>query len=148
MESTTLTPASAPPTILDSVERQLKTASAITIGFALLIGAGSFAPTDWPTRLLADVMFLPWGSEVELTEEGRLLAAILGGVMTAWALTYWLMTDLLLRNHPKELKRIIMITIPVWFVLDSAGSIAAGAWINAIANSSFLVMFVVPARRL
>ena len=41
-----------------------------------------------------------------------------------------------------------MTVMAVWFVIDGAGSIAAGAPLNLVGNVAFLVMFILPARRL
>jgi hypothetical protein len=40
------------------------------------------------------------------------------------------------------------VSLGLWFVTDSAGSIAAGAWVNAVVNSSLVVVFVAAVRRI
>ena len=40
--------------------------------------------------------------------------------------------------------RIILFSILTWFVIDSSGSVVAGAPFNAVLNTSFLLMFTLP----
>lgn len=127
---------------------QLKVASAVAIGFGLLIGLGSHDATDLGLRWFADLLFAPVGDPPVLTREARLLAAILGGVMTSWGVMVWMLTSALAERDPIVLRRIILTTMVVWFVLDGAGSIASGGWLNLIGNTAFLALFVIPALRL
>lgn len=147
--TTTSAPRTAPSaTGLASPTTQLKIASASTIGFGVLIAFGAHPRTDGPLRWFADLLFCPLGDSALLTDEAQLLAAILGGVMVSWAGLFWLLTDALAEDQPKLLKRLIFTTMTVWFVIDSAGSIASGGWLNVVGNIAFLAMFVLPARRL
>ena len=133
---------------LTSIGRQLKAASAITSGFGILMVFGAHELTDGPLRLLADLFILPFDDRGPVTSEAQLLAAILGGVMVSWGLLYWMVIDVLLPQNPALLKHIVMVTIGVWFVIDSLGSLAAGSWINVVSNVGFLAAFILPARRL
>lgn len=109
---------------------------------------GAHELTDGPLLFLADLFILPFDDRGPVTSEAQLLAAILGGVMVAWGLTYWMLTDALLPQNPALLKRILTVTIIVWFVIDSLGSLAAGSWINVVSNLGFLAAFIWPASRL
>jgi len=133
---------------LSSPATQLKLASLFTVGFGLLIALGAHSTTDGPLRLFADLIFWPTGDAPTLSDEAHLLAAILGGVMASWGVFFWLLTDALSETQPALLKRIVLITLSTWFIVDSLGSIASGGWINVLPNIAFLAMFVVPARRL
>ena len=44
-------------------------------------------------------------------------------------------------------RSLILTSIGAWFVIDSAGSILAGAPVNALFNVGFLAMFAVPLWR-
>jgi len=143
------TPVTATSKTLASVERELKIASILTVGFGLLFAAASHDATDAVTRFLSDVMFWRVGDGVaELTNTNHLADAILGGVMAGWAVMIWLLADRFLARAPTETKSIITISMLVWFPIDSIGSIASGAWLNAISNVAFLLMFLVPLRRI
>lgn len=134
---------------LATVERELKLASVATVAFALLFAFASHDATDGPVRWLSDIVFWRLDDGVaQLTNTNHLADAILGGVMCGWAIMTWLLADRLLAKAPKETASIIRISMAVWFVVDSAGSIASGAWLNAVANVAFLAMFIVPLRRI
>lgn len=134
---------------LASVERQVKIAALLTAGFGLLFAVGSHDATDGPVRFLADLLFLRLGDGPgELTNTNHLADAILGGVMAGWGAMMWLLADRLLTRMPSEVKSILTISLLVWFPIDSLGSIASGAWLNAISNIAFAAMFLVPLRRL
>ncbi len=132
-----------------SIALQLKMACAGTIGFAILILLGVHPATDWPVRWFGDLLFWPLGDMTsELQDEARLLAAIIGGIMTGFGLLIWMLVDELIDDHPAVLRRLVMTTMAVWFILDSGGSIIAGAPLNVVGNIGFLLMFILPARRL
>lgn len=150
-----MTTTSSPPTHttevpvgLSSPVTQLKFAAAITFGFALMIVFGSHELTDAPLRWFADLLFWPLDEAQVMTDSGQLLAAILGGIMASWAVLMWLLTNALAVSEPQLLRRLILTTMTVWFVIDGLGSVASGAWLNVIGNLGFLALFVLPARRL
>ncbi len=127
---------------------QLRVASLGTAGFGLMIALGAHELTDGPLRWFADLLFWPLGDPAVLSNEAQLLAAVLGGIMTSWAVLMWMLTDALGPDQPHVLRRIIFTAMTLWFFIDSAGSIASGAWLNVVGNLGFLALFIVPARRL
>lgn len=132
-----------------TIALQIKAASVAAIGFALMIGLGSHPATDLPLRWFGDLLFWPLGDRAAvLGDEARLVAAILGGIMTGFGLMIWMLTDALIDSDPKLLRRVIVTVMAVWFVVDSTGSVAAGAPLNVVGNLGFLALFVIPARRL
>lgn len=149
MTTTTPTRTTTHPTTgLSAPATQLKLASIGTLGFALMIAFGSHELTDGPLRWFADLLFWPLGDPQVLTNEAQLLAAILGGIMASWAALVWMLTDALAAEQPLLLRRLILTMMTIWFVIDSAGSVASGGWLNVIGNLAFLALFVLPARRL
>ena len=149
MTTTTPTqPSTNSATGLSDPETQLKLASIFTLGFALMIAFGSHELTDGPLRWFADLLFWPLGDPQIVTNEAQLLAAILGGIMASWAVLVWMLTDALAAEQPLLLRRLILAMMAIWFVIDSAGSVASGGWLNVIGNLGFLALFVLPARRL
>lgn len=113
-----------------------------------MIAFGAHELTDGPLRWFADLLFWPLGDPQVLTNEAQLLAAILGGIMASWAVLVWMLTDALADEQPLLLRRLILTVMAIWFVIDSAGSIASGGWLNVVGNIGFLALFVLPARRL
>ena len=126
----------------------LKAASAVVIGFGLLLAAGAWPPLAGPVALLADLLIWPMDGlqRLELPET-RVFMAISGGVMVGWGVTLWKLADHLLAEHLAAVRSITMTGLYSWFAVDSIGSIAAGVPLNALANVSFVVLFVLVFRQ-
>ncbi len=123
----------------------LKAASDIVILFGLLIALASMPPMAAPALFLADLIFWPVdGVQAVPTETSRLLSAISGGVMAGWGVLLYLLTTRLYPRDPELGRMLISASIGIWFVVDSLGSIAAGAPLNALFNVGFLALFMVP----
>lgn len=126
-------------------QKALKTASAATIGFGLLIALGAHPATGGLTYLLGDVLLWPIdGAERGATNEARLLYAIAGGLMAGMGWMLWELSGRGLAQDRALARRIIAGGLAVWFVVDCTGSWAAGAPLNLLANSAFLALFAVP----
>jgi len=123
----------------------LKFASVLLIGVGLSFFLSLFSPLAHVLRLFLDLAYLPYdGTQSFASDEGRLLIAISGGLMTGWGVMFWLVTTRVYARDPELGKALILPSIIVWFVIDSAGSILAGALFNTVMNAGFLIMFVVP----
>ena len=61
---------------------------------------------------------------------------------------YYLVATELLPKDPAMGRRLIIISIVTWFVIDSSMSVAAGAPLNVVGNLGFLLIFVLPLRGL
>jgi hypothetical protein len=127
----------------------LRSASAIVIGFGVLVALAAFPATAGPTLLLTDLIFWPFDGAQSLgAPETRLLCAIGGGLMAGWGVLLWLVATQLYPREPELARTMILYSTGTWFVIDSLGSIAAGAPLNALLNVGFLLAFVLPLRRL
>jgi len=123
----------------------LKTGSAVTIGFGILIAAAAVPGLQGPTAVLLDLVYLPVdGSPSTGGHAAQLLSAISGGVLVGWGLMIWLLATTLYAKEPDLCRRIILTSIVSWFVVDSSMSIAAGAILNAFFNVGFLLVFALP----
>jgi hypothetical protein len=123
----------------------LKTGSAITIGFGVIIAAAAIPSLQAPTGLLLDLVYLPLdGAPSAGGSAARLLSAISGGVLVGWGLMMWLLATTLYAKEPQLCRRIMLTSIISWFVVDSSMSIAAGAILNAFFNIGFLLVFALP----
>lgn len=120
----------------------------VSIGFfitALIFASGAYAPIDGISVLLHD--FLDWpldGATVEYTREARWFSAIGGGVFAALCVLFYLVVAPLIEEGDVRVRRGVIISMLVWFVIDSAGSIAAGVPANAVFNVLFLFMLIGP----
>lgn len=125
----------------------LKVASGVLIGFGILIFLAAHPATADVTAFLTDMIFWPVDSAQTLAaSETRLFCAILGGVMVGWGLMIWLVTVRLYPREPALARTLILTSIGTWFVVDSIGSILAGAPLNALFNIGFLLLFAIPLR--
>ncbi|MBM1220099.1 hypothetical protein JQU17_09390 [Ponticoccus sp. SC2-23] len=75
------------------------------------------------------------GGETAITEPaGRLVVAILGGVVAGWGTLVWLVADRLYARDPALAGSMLLISASVWFVIDSTASVIAGAPFNVVLN--------------
>ena len=112
---------------------------------ALIFASGAFASIDGASILLHD--FLDWpldGATAEYTREACWFSAIGGGVFAGlFALFYFVVAPRVAEGDLRA-KRGVIIAMLTWFVIDSAGSIAAGVASKAIFNVLFLFMIIGP----
>ena len=126
-------------------ETWLKLASAIVIAFGLLGLLGTHPATSAANSFLADLAFWPLdGGPNSAAPELRLFWAVLAGLLCGWGLLLWQITTRLYPRDPELARSLILTSICVWFVIDSLGSVVAGAPINAVMNLGFLLLFVLP----
>ncbi len=126
----------------------LKFASALVIGFGVVVAIAAYPPTAGITRFLLDLIKWPLDGAQEISSpEMRFLCAVSGGVMVGWGVLLWLVVTRLYPKDPVLARTMILASIGIWFVIDSTASILAGASLNALLNISFLVLFVLPVLR-
>lgn len=127
----------------------LKFAAAVTIGFGLLIGLAAHPATAGVVLFLVDLILWPVdGAQSLAAPETRMLCAIVGGIMVGWGLMMWLVVTRIYPRDPALARLLILTGIGTWFVIDSVGSLMAGAPLNALFNVGFLLLFVIPLRYL
>ncbi|NKB51997.1 MAG: excinuclease ABC subunit A [Rhizobiaceae bacterium] len=124
----------------------LKYGSISLIGFGLLNFLSLFSILEPVMAIFLDIAFWSqFGSPHQLEgEAARLWIGISGGLLIGWGATLLLIATQVYPNTPLLGRRIILTGIISWFVMDSAGSMVAGAPFNVVMNLSFLVLFVVP----
>ncbi len=128
--------------------RWLKFGSALTVFFGILVAAAATQIGAAPTQFLADLIFFPIDGAQDLAApETRLISAIGGGVMAGWGVLLWMLSTHLFPSDQALAAKLIIASIVTWFVIDSTGSILAGAPLNAVFNVSFLLIFCVPLWR-
>lgn len=112
------------------------------LAFALLF---AFAPRI--ARRPFDLLFYGGAtpgvlSEPEAAAALDIYAAVIGGVMAGWLVP---VVMLLWRNREED-RRIVLASLACWYVVDSAGSILAGFWQNAVSNTGFLIVLLAALR--
>ncbi|MEL7485919.1 MAG: hypothetical protein AAGJ87_01760 [Pseudomonadota bacterium] len=127
----------------------IKAAAAVTIGFGALIALGASPATSGPVGYLLDVIYFPVdGAQSTASDAARLVSAVCGGVLAGWGALLWLLAGRLAPREPALAKDLILASLAIWFVVDSAASIAAGAMLNVAGNFIFAAMFGIPALQL
>lgn len=130
--------------ILQTV-KVLKAAAILLIAFGVMVAAAAVPVLSYPTLFLLDLALWPLdGAQSLAASETRLLCAVGGGMLTGWGALIFLVADRLYPIDPVQARQLILISICSWFVVDSAGSLAAGAPVNAVLNVGFLLLFLVP----
>ncbi len=131
---------------IDSRIRWLKAGAAITLGFGLLIAVAAMPAAQGPTNFVFDLIYFPVdaGQSVD-TVTARLLSAITGGLMAGLAVMLWVVATELCPREPALGRRVILLGIGSWYLVDSSMSVAAGAPLNVLFNTGFLLLFVLPA---
>jgi hypothetical protein len=70
--------------------------------------------------------------------------AVIGGVMVGWGVAMLYVVRSLLLKGRGEGWYVIALSIAAWYIPDTAYSILSGFWQNAVLNSVFLFLFLVP----
>ena len=131
-----------------AVLRWLKLASLSVIGFGILGVLATLPALSGVARLFIDLAFWPVdGVPATPTPESRLLWAILNGIVIGWGVLLWQVTTRVYASTPDLGRTMILTSVGIWFVVDSAGSVAAGAPVNALMNVTFLLLFFIPLWR-
>ena len=124
----------------------LKYASLGLIGFGVLNFLALFPAVQPVMSWFLDLAFWsPFGADHQLGSDGaKLWIAISGGLLAGWGVTLYLLATQIYAKDPSLGSRIILTGVTFWFVIDSTGSIVAGAPFNAVMNLAFLLMFEIP----
>ncbi len=126
----------------------LKGASIILMVLGLMVAASVVPALSYPTLLFIDLALWPLdGAQSLAAPETKLLCAVGGGMLVGWGALLFLVADQVYPRDPLLVRKLILISICSWFVVDSVGSIAAGAPYNALFNIGFLMLFAVPLMR-
>jgi hypothetical protein len=133
---------------MTSEQKGLRFAAGVTMVTGLALALAAVPALNIGVRLLTDLLVWPFdGAETLAASESRLALAIGGGVMLGWGLMIWQLAGEPLERAPEAVRGIIRASVLGWFVVDSAGSVAAGAALNVMPNLVFLALFLLPMRK-
>ncbi len=112
---------------------------------AFVWGSTAFAPIDFIGRFYLDVLHWPAGDGLPVYNQNLAwLSAIGAGLLAALGVIYLGIVYPAVRDGNKPIVRTAIIAGIVWFVVDSAGSIAAGVSANAVLNAITLIPLIGP----
>lgn len=107
-------------------------------GFGPVFALGSMLVSAEPARFSLDPLAWP------------LDGALTGGFLFGWGVMIWALRRWLFDLAPEAVRRTVLTGLIAWFLLDSAGSVGAGAASNVVFNVLVLLTCVgpmwVPAR--
>lgn len=124
----------------------LKLTSAVLAMFGVLLVVADLPGIGLPARLFYDFAFLKFfeGSNLQWTQHFLAANGVLGAVTMALGLLLYHAAANLAANHPEILRRLILGTMPVWYVVDQFASLRAGAYGNMISNTAILLALIAP----
>lgn len=113
----------------------------------LLPTFGVFEATQEPWRLFFDILTWPLDQQpAGFTAGERQLSAVLGGVLCGWAFLLYRLADPSIFNE--KIRKSMVQSVWIWFLLDSGGSVFAQLPLNAINNLTFLALLLIPLTKL
>lgn len=80
----------------------------------------------------------------EITTYIHQVYGVLGAVMVGWSVQMFLHVKNTFTSGDRQAWIAIVLSLGIWFVLDSVLSIAMGYWQNAVLNVGFGSLFVIP----
>lgn len=117
--------------------------------FGLVLMGGAFPATAAPVTLLLEL--LGADAPIEFDALHRFSLALMGAVSLGWGaslLAVARITPELSATQAQKLWRMVTYAILLWFVVDSALSVATGYWRNVIPNIVLLGWYLLLAARL
>ena len=131
-----------------STQLWLKTASLLLIAVGVFFSWATSGPLSAVNEGFVDLVFWPLdGAQTYAAAETRLLSGIAGGLTVGLGLAVWMVTREVFAHDPARARRIILVMMLGWFLVDSTGSIIAGAWFNVVANCAILAFVCWPLAR-
>jgi hypothetical protein len=126
----------------------LKVTAFIVGSFGPIFFLGSMLPSAEPARWTLDLLSWPLdGMQTFASADTRFLSALTGGFLLGWGVMIWGLSMWVYDAAPEAVRRVVLIGVLAWFVLDSAGSIASGNVSNAFFNILVLLLAVGPLWR-
>jgi hypothetical protein len=112
--------------------------------FGLILAGGGYAATDGPVQFLFAFM----GPEpFEPTQSLRFAVGLMGAVTFGWGCCFFAMFSAINKLDPAAAApvwRFATGATLTWYAIDSAISISNGFVLNAVSNSLFLILFLIP----
>jgi len=123
----------------------LKVACVLAISFGVLSVLASFEGGSALWLFLFDILTWPLdGLPTGFEPISYALNAVLGGVMCGWGILLFLLANGPIAEGDHRMANYMFISLDVWFVVDSIGSVVAGIHANVVLNLIFFVIFAIP----
>lgn len=117
----------------------------VLILYSLVWATAPYGPIDTPARLLLDILAWPMGDGRPVWDENILwLSSIGAGLLMALGVIFLGVIAPAVQQGNRRVVQTTIIAMLLWFVIDSAGSLAAGFRANAVINLITLVPILLP----
>ena len=125
--------------------RLIRLVSIMFFPASLIFASGAFSALDGLSVAMHDILDWPFDQSIEeYTREARWFSAIGGGVFASLCALMFFVIAPLIQKGEHAIRGGVIASLLVWFLIDSAGSIAAGVPANAVFNVLFLALFIGP----
>lgn len=116
--------------------------------FGLVLVGGAFDATSAGVYALFDILDGP--GPIAYEPVLRFSLALMGAVTLGWGATVLAVvrgTAAMPASQTAPMWRMITLAILLWYVVDSALSIATGFWLNAVSNTVLIIWYLLLVRR-
>lgn len=113
------------------------------IAFGVVLAAAAFPALDAPTRWFYDLVHWPLDGASSFADNVRFTCGILGAVTIGWGITMFALIEAA-EKLGAPVWRAMTAALVIWFVIDSAISVASGAPGNAVSNTVILALYLAP----
>jgi len=123
----------------------LKITAISIITYAILFFLGTLKQTNRIIEVVLDISSYPIDGLQNYNENSTIfLSALLGGILFGWGILIWFLSSKLYDLAPEQTRKIVLISLLSWFIIDSLGSVFSGNSSNVIANIFLLLILVGP----
>jgi len=123
----------------------LKLAAWGFLAFALVWALAPYSAVNEPARLLLDFLAWPLGDAAPALNRSEMwLSSIGAGLVVALSVILLGIVAPAVEASNKKAVRVAIWAFIGWYLVDSAGSVASGVPSNAVFNTFFLAMLLIP----
>ncbi len=115
------------------------------IGFAAVWGLAPYGAINEPARMLIDLLDWPYGDAAPVLDRSQMwLSSIGAGLVVAISVMLLGIVAPALENSDRSIVRVTIWAFVGWYIVDGAGSAAAGVVSNVFFNTVLLAAIMVP----
>ncbi len=123
----------------------MRIVSYLLIALSLTWGLAPFESINLPALVLLDVLDWPFGDAPSVLDKATMwLSAVGAGLLLGLSIFFLGIVAPAIERGDKQIIKVATWAISMWFVVDSAGSIAAGVTSNAVFNTFYLMAILYP----